>query len=292
MIRLWIATIFLLGSALLAACGTPPAQEATLTSPPPPTYTFAPTDTATPTVDKTATQNAQQTADAQATADAMAATQTQAAFNKAAVLTEVVAGKKTSTAQVKATATSYAMVFLEVVQQLQEAGVVIDTEGYYRRPKDFDQSWAQLGWFRWWHTGYTAENFVLSAEASWESASKTSDWDEAGCGIVFSENDHDNYHLAYLSLDGYGRLQRKAKGDWKILAKKQYGKLSVPDGNAKIMLVVDDKIIHFYVNDELVAKAYDNSLNEGTISLTLLSGTNKGFGTRCKMTNINLFILE
>ncbi len=58
------------------------------------------------------------------------------------------------------------------------------------------------------------------------------------------------------------------------------------------MLVVDDKKIYFYVNDKLVTTAYDNSLNDGNIALTLLSGTNKDYGTRCKMTNIDLFLLK
>ena len=58
------------------------------------------------------------------------------------------------------------------------------------------------------------------------------------------------------------------------------------------MLVVDDKRINFYVNGERVANAYDGSLNAGNIAQTLLSGTNKDFGTRCKMTNTELFILK
>jgi len=179
-----------------------------------------------------------------------------------------------------------------VVEQLREAGVVISTDGDLRRLDDFSESWAQIGWIRWWRTDYSAENFVLSADVAWQSASKTADWDSAGCGIVFSENNEDNYHLAFLSLDGYGVLQRKAKGDWKTLAAQRYGKVSTPDGNAKIMLVVDDKRINFYVNDKLVTNAYDSSLNRGVIALTLLSGTNKDYGTHCKMTNIDLFVFK
>ena len=58
------------------------------------------------------------------------------------------------------------------------------------------------------------------------------------------------------------------------------------------MLVVDDKRISFYVNGERVATAYDGSLNAGNIALTLLSGTNKDYGTRCTMSNIDLFIFK
>ena len=36
----------------------------------------------------------------------------------------------------------------------------------------------------------------------------------------------------------------------------------------------------------------DMSLEEGELSLTLLSGTNKDYGTRCEMTNIELWELD
>ena len=292
-LRSWIAMVLLLGMALLAACATLPATEVAPTSPPPPTDTSAPTDTAPPTVDTLATQAAeesvQQTADAQATTDARAATETQAAQSKAATATGIVALKQTSTAEVQATATSYATAFLNVIEKLRGEGVVKSENNQYARLEDFEQEWAQLGWFKWWGTGYAAENFVLSADVAWQSASNTADWYTTGCGIVFSLNDEDNYHLAFLSLDGYGVVGRKAKGDLKLLAAERYGNLSTPDGDAKIMLVVDDKRVNFYVNDKLVTKVYDNSLNEGDIALTLLSGTNKDFGTRCTMTNLELF---
>jgi hypothetical protein len=286
----------LLGAALLAACGTIPASEVTPTSLPSPTDTLEPTDTATPTVDTPATQAAQlaarQTADTQATAEAEAAAQTQEAQSKAATATELAGIKQTSTAEVRATATSQAAAFLSSVEKLREAGVVKSANGKYTRPEDFEKEWAQLGWYQWWLTGYSAENFIMSADVAWQSASNTADWYTTGCGIVFSLDDEDNHHLAFLSLDGYGVLARNAKGDLKLLAGERYGKLSTPDGSAKIMLVVDDKRISFYVNDKLVTKAYDSSLNEGDIALTLLSGTNKDFGTRCKITNIELLTLE
>jgi len=287
--RSWIVISFLLGMALLTACGTPQAPEPTPTPPPPPTNTIAPTDTATPTVDMPATQSAQQTADTQATAEAEAVTKTQEAQVRVATATELASLKRTSTAAVHATATSYATAFLNVIDKLRGEGVVKSTDGNYARLDDFEQEWAQLGWFKWWGTGYTAENFVLSADVAWQSASNTADWYTTGCGMVFSLNDEDNYHLAFLSLDGYGMVGRKAKGDLKLLAAERYGQVSTPEGNAKIMLAVDDKRINFYVNDKLVTKVYDNSLNEGDIALTLLSGTNKDYGTRCTMTNIELF---
>jgi hypothetical protein len=196
------------------------------------------------------------------------------------------------TASAQASATAQVEGFNAVIDQLMADNVITTKEGDYHHLEDFYQSWAQLGWYRWWPTDYSAENFVLSANTYWQSASNTADWYTSGCGIVYSLDDKDDHHLAFLSLDGYGVLGRMTKGDWKYLAAQKYGKISVPDGDARIRLVVFDKRIYFYVNDQLVSKAYDSSLNEGNIALTLLSGTNKDFGTRCKMTNIELYTFK
>jgi hypothetical protein len=309
--RIWLALPISLGMALLAACATLPAKEAS-------TSTVAPVDTALPTVDTAATQNAGQTAEALEKANAEAtksaqgtqAVQASATARQNAEATIKAASKATydanfygtqtakaserlaETASAQASATAQVEGFNAVIDQLMADNVITTKEGDYHHLEDFYQSWAQLGWYRWWPTDYSAENFVLSANTYWQSASNTADWYTSGCGIVYSLDDKDDHHLAFLSLDGYGVLGRMTKGDWKYLAAQKYGKISVPDGDARIRLVVFDKRIYFYVNDQLVSKAYDSSLNEGNIALTLLSGTNKDFGTRCKMTNIELYTFK
>lgn len=227
---------------------------------------------------------------ATATAAALAAEQTQAA--QSASVTQAPVVEASATPAMDAEATQQAQAMLGIVQQLYDEGIIRVKEGEYHRLEDFDESWAQLGYYQWWKTGFTPENFILSADIAWQSASDRANWPEAGCGIVFSEDGESDHHLAYLSLDGFGRLAQISKGQWKNLAAHRYGTLSVPDGNAKIMLVVYEQRINFYVNGQRVANAYDGSLDAGNLALTLLSGTNKDFGTRCQMTNIDLFMLQ
>jgi hypothetical protein len=308
----------MLGATLLTACGAPLAQEPSSTSIPALANAIAATDTPAPTVDATATQNAQQTAAALATAntemtriaqktravqasatarriaEATAKAGPRATYDAGTMLTRTARAisQTAEAANVQASATAQKVIFTSVIEKLWEDGIVNAIEGDYYRLDDFDQSWAQINWYQWWRLNHLAENFVLSTDVSWQSASDTANWYASGCGFVFSETDRDHHHVAYLTLDGYGVLARLAKGDWKTLAAQRYGKVSTPNGNAKIMLVVDDKRINFYVNDKLVTNAYDNSIKEGNIAFTLLSGTNKDFGTRCKMSNIELFILK
>jgi hypothetical protein len=225
-----------------------------------------------------------------ATVEALAVEQTQIA--QSANVTQAPSVQATPTLAVDTLATQKAQSFMGIVQQLLDEGIISAREGEYFRLEDFNESWAQLGYYQWWKTGHAAENFILSADIAWESASDRANWPEAGCGIVFSEDGESDHHLAYLSLDGFGRLAQISKGKWKTLASHRYGNLSVPSGNAKIMLVVYDQRINFYVNGQRVVNAYDGSLNAGNVGLTLLSGTNKDFGTRCQMSNIDLFILK
>lgn len=316
--RFWLIWAVVLGTGLLAACATLPPKQQSSAPQAKADDTTAVADTASPTVDTAATQNAQQTAEALEKANAEAtkssqetqAVQASATARQNAQATIKAASKATydanfygtqtakaserlaETASAQASATAQMESFNAVIDQLMTEGVITTKEGDYHHLEDFYQSWAQLGWYRWWPTDYSAENFVLSANTYWQSASNTADWYTSGCGIVYSLDDKDDHHLAFLSLDGYGVLGRMTKGDWKYLAAQKYGKISVPDGDAKIMLVVFDKRAYFYVNDKLVSKAYDSSLDEGNIALTLLSGTNKDFGTRCKMTNLELFTFK
>lgn len=253
-----------------------------------------------------ATTLAQATVDAQAAAQAAAtlaaganATVTAAALSAVATsaamsasVTQAPSVEASATPAVDTPATEQSQAMMGIIQQLFDEGTISSKEGDAYRLDDFNESWAQIGYYQWWKTGYAAENFVLSTDVAWESASDQANWPEAGCGIVFSEDGESDHHLAYLALDGFGRLAQIAKGEWKNLAVHRYGALSIPDGNAKIMLVVYDKRINFFVNGQRVANAYDGSLDGGDIALTLLSGTNKDFGTRCQMSNIDLFIFK
>jgi len=91
---------------------------------------------------------------------------------------------------------------------------------------------------------------------------------------------------------GYGVIQQWAKGDGKYLAKKNAGNIDVPKGDAELMLVVYDKRVTLYVNGSRIVSAYDGLVKLGTLGFTISSGTNAGFGTRCQMTNVNLWIFD
>ena len=93
-------------------------------------------------------------------------------------------------------------------------------------------------------------------------------------------------------IDGYVYLDRQVKGAYRSLGRSYYGVVDVPNGSAQIMLVADGSNLSFYVNGKRVHYRQDSALSSGNLAMTLISGTNKGFGTRCTMTNVEVWQLE
>jgi hypothetical protein len=181
-----------------------------------------------------------------------------------------------------------------VIQKLYDEGVISKTSGEYHALSDFNESIAQIDYLFTYPRDYEAENFVISSKVEWDSASDTANWPTSGCGFYYANENPDEFTLGATSLrlDGYGVIQQWVKGDGKILAKKNAGNIDVPKGDAELMLVVYDKRVTLYVNGSRIVSAYDGLVKLGTLGFTISSGTNAGFGTRCQMTNVNLWIFD
>lgn len=178
------------------------------------------------------------------------------------------------------------------LQLLYDQGVISEIKDEFTPFVDFQQEIAKIQYITWWATDYSPENFVIRADVNWDSASDIANWPDSGCGWVFGEKDENNYHLAYFGLDGNGYLIKTVNGDMSLVTKHYYGPVSVPQGEAELILAVQDKKATLYVNGEEVYSTFDANIKPGTLSFTVLSGTNKGFGTRCKMTDIGLMVLD
>ncbi|MBW7893117.1 MAG: hypothetical protein H3C48_19270 [Chitinophagaceae bacterium] len=249
----------------------------------------------TPTEDTSATQAAEQAERAtqqaeQAIKEAAAATEAANAAEAAAATQEADAFMK-QTAEVEAQATAQAQGMADAVQSLVQQGVLNSSSGTYYWMEDFTQSWAQIGWYQWWSTGLAPTNFVIRAHTEWESGSRTANWYESGCGFVFREEDEDNHYMIFLALDGNVYLKGYVDGKYREFGKGYYGKVDFAKGSADVMLAVEGDNITYFVNGEKVLQRKNNELKSGDLALTLMSGTNKDFGTRCRMSDIEIWDL-
>lgn len=253
------------------------------------------------------------TPDLSATQDSRIATETQGAENFQATqdkqVSQTAAVEETGTAFVIATkvqerrnaqatetqekillATVQAQPVFDNVQKLYEEGQISSTEGNFYFLADFTQSWPQINFFRFWYTDLQPKDFVLRADISWESASSTANWFNSGCGFGFRvDEEFQNYYVVFLTMDGFVKMSRWKNGVRTSLGRSYYGTVGTPSGSAEMMLVVEGDILMVFVNGKRVHRRSDSTLESGYVTYSLVSGTNKDYGTRCTFSNVGLW---
>jgi hypothetical protein len=177
------------------------------------------------------------------------------------------------------------------IQSYFDEGFVDTTEGTFDELDDFSYEWAQLGWYDMDLIGVQANDFALSGHFKWASAYQNAD--VSGCGYVFSLQDDGDHYAIFLdrskvlfliTSDGYGRAAGPTRGTGRV-------KFGNP-AEADFTVIVKGNYVYALVDNELVGEytlAQSRSLT-GHIGLTVLSGTNKLYGTRCEMTNLHLWL--
>lgn len=294
----WVLPIsFVLVASLLAGCAAPQAPVASTDVP---SSTPGPSDT--PTQDLPATQAAASAA-ARAILDATSthragvessrvAAITQLARDRLATSTHQAGLQLTSTALIYAQATVHAEEVAAEIDGLYQAGIIDTAEGDYYHLEDFDQSWAQLNYYQWWPTGHAAENFVMAGDAFVSSASDNANWFDSACGISFALQDNENHDVVWIAMDGRAYLMSVHKNVRRLLEIDKWGQATKTNFEVHYMLVVNDKRVILYIDDQEVLSIYDGLIGPGMIANTLVSGTNKNYGTRCKLSNIDLWIIQ
>lgn len=179
------------------------------------------------------------------------------------------------------------------VQTYFDNGYLTTTDGTIKELEDFSYEWAQLGWYNWLPLQEEASDFFLSAHFKWDSAFQNSD--VSGCGFIFSLQDNDDHYAVFLDRAkvfflitdrslGYSRPVTPTRGTGRV-------DFDYP-AEADFTLIVRDYYAYVLVDDEVVGEytlAQSRPLH-GHLGLTVLSGTNRDYGTRCEMTNLRLWI--
>lgn len=193
-------------------------------------------------------------------------------------------------------ATQRAEDILAEAQKFVDLGYLSSATGDFEEYDDFREEWAQLGWYQRWHFNEQAQNFFLSAHLKWSSAYRNAD--VSGCGFVFAAQENGDHYAVFLDraqvlflyadlAAGFSRRVGLTSGAGRV----KFDNPADQPVEADFTLVVNDTLAYVLVDDELIGKytlSQSKNLN-GTLGLTLLSGTNKDFGTRCEMTDIHAF---
>jgi hypothetical protein len=172
-----------------------------------------------------------------------------------------------------------------------DKGYIDTVDGTFKEVDDFSYEWAQLGWYDKLPIGVEASDFFISGHFKWSSAYQNADI--SGCGYLFSLQPDDDHYAVFLdrskvlfliTSNHRGRAASPTRGTGRV-------KFGNP-AEADFTVIVHGNYAYALVNGEVVGEytlAQSRSLT-GEIALSVLSGTNKDYGTRCEMNNLHVWL--
>lgn len=185
--------------------------------------------------------------------------------------------------------------FYSEVKEYNNKGYFTSMEGSQTLLDDFSESWPQIGWYQWWPSDLVVTNFVYSGHLQWSVASQTPE--VSGCGIAFAIQDDGSNYTFFLDKSRIFAQQyiagtKSTKGIGKT---RGTGRVNITSPyEADFSMVLNDNHVYVYVDKAFVGE-YTLSVDsnkEGQFGYTLLSGTNKDYGTKCDITNGRLWTFK
>ena len=176
-----------------------------------------------------------------------------------------------------------------------EEGYLPSKEGTYTRLEDFTKSSAKINYDTLEDIHHSAKDFMLRAHYAWKSAIKFPD--PGGCVIGFRA-ERGNYYAMLVDSDT-AWVMRWDNG------MRQFTRIGVNKGNAvvglgnpaeaDVVFIVNKDKAHVFIDQRLVGTYVldsDTLTGSGDLSLGVVAGTTKDYGTQCKMTNIDLWVID
>ncbi|MBE0681793.1 MAG: hypothetical protein IH589_07740 [Anaerolineales bacterium] len=195
--------------------------------------------------------------------------------------------------------------FLALVQEIYDAGQMSTTEGTYKKLDDYSDQLAMSFGYQWAPTGLEAKDFIIRADFDWEVANQKN---YSGCGYLFRQDLTKNIFNGYyyiVALDGLNGVLFSYTGTEPYSTTANYTvplvkKNKKPDMgsnpyHAEFMLVVNGAAAYTYVNGDLFTEHRlkgDWLTESGPLSNLVLTGSATDYGTRCKITNAEAWIIS
>jgi hypothetical protein len=279
----WILVFFCTLAVFSLSCNSAPKDAPTEVALAQPTATIVPTSTPEPT--NTATSTPTETPIPTATPNASGTAQ--AATMQAVVVTQH-AEQTAAAAAAQQTQQAEEALWAKLV----EDGYITVPKGRLHTVDDFEQSWAQRDWYQWWSFSYNLADFVIMTHIDWKSApsDRTA---YGGCGFVIRIKDNNNHLLVLLDVDGSAELGQMTPAGYDYLT---YGNpkpgSTEKEGSADFVVVAEGGRISAFVNGERAFREAVARTAAGDMGYTILSGTNKDYGTNWKFTITRVWELK
>jgi hypothetical protein len=180
----------------------------------------------------------------------------------------------------------------EWVEKANEKGYLSSSDGEYHRLDDFTMEFANASLtFDKKKTGYSAKDFMVKAHFKWQSA--IANPDPGGCGWSFRRSRNDSYLMfvdrewTFMGLwkdNQWTRYGKTAGGGWVGLGNPAEADVTLAVSEGMAYILVDDVLISSHTLDT------DFLTGPGELDYVVVAGTYKDYGTRCEMTNVDLWI--
>lgn len=172
-----------------------------------------------------------------------------------------------------------------VLQDFEEKGYITTTQGEVRELMPFIQEWAQMDWFQWWSLDFEEKDFVFKSHFNWASASFTPE--DSGCGVVFGIQENRDYYAVFLTSNRILFMMKRGELIYEVGKTRGSGRVKYDNpAEADFIIAVYDQKAFVSVDSDVTEYTLSkDQTTEGQLAFSLLSGTNKDYGTRCEMTD-------
>lgn len=179
--------------------------------------------------------------------------------------------------------------FYSVFQTFEEEGYIESKDGAIFELEPFEEEWAQIGWYRWVEYNDTVTDFLVKAHFKWSTASSTPE--TSGCGFVFGIQENGDHYSVFVDQSRILFLMKRGSKNYLVGKTSGSGRTDFSNpAEADFALAVNDQKAYVSVDGDFTV--YTLSLDQtttGHYGQTVLSGTNKDYGTRCEMSDVMMW---
>jgi len=185
--------------------------------------------------------------------------------------------------------------FYSLLEQIKNDGHISTTDGNTVELEPFTAEMAQIGWLRYWpieSVDPINSDFVFRAKFNWSSAATNPE--SSGCGFVFGIQGNGDYYAVYLTNDNIAFFLKRGSKLYRVGKTSGSGVYDFDNpAEAEFAIAVHDQKAYVLVDGvpTLYTLSVDQTTN-GYIGNSVLSGTNKDYGTRCETTDAILWTPE
>jgi len=181
--------------------------------------------------------------------------------------------------------TKQAEALLTVLQDFEDKGYITTTQGNVHELEPFKEEWAQIDWFQWWTQDIDEKDFVFKSHFNWISASYTPE--DSGCGIVFGLQENRDFYAVFLTSSRILFMMKRGERVYEVGKTSGSGRVKYDNpAEADFVIAVNDQKAYVSADGDVTVYTLSaDQTTEGQLAFSLLSGTNKDYGTRCEMTD-------